>query len=198
MNRAIPFRSVFELTCHLWDTQSYRRNFDTGILDTLAPEYRKDRRLAKEMFRRFRQKLSIEKNSECMKHLFSCWNCEVQFSADDFARLGLEATQSAGNLRFKSLVMDGKVIGALRDIPVNTDGMQTLTGAKGLPLKVMNNRVTRIAMHDFVKSVMIHLVDNLLRCELYNGRTTGRSLSYQVSSSSYTLSLVAGPRISHS
>lgn len=153
MNRAISFRSVFEITCHLQDTSSYGQNFETNRLDVLAPEFRRDRRLPNESFRSFCDEIDIGSETACAKTLFSCRQCEVELTPHDCEQLGIRHGHANGLKLFKSLVMDGKVIGALREFPIDTDNVQTIVGGKGLPSKLMSNRMARSAMQNFFKSV---------------------------------------------
>lgn len=56
--------------------------------------------------------------------------------------------------------MDGKVIGSLREFTITSD-VEKLVGVKGLPSKILNNRVTRNALRNLTKGVrrMIRLVE---------------------------------------
>lgn len=153
VERGISFRAVFELTNNLQNTCSYRRKFRTKRLDVLAPQFRRDRRLANEAMRKFCANIDMEDESTCTKRIFSCTNCEVVMNSDDCKQLGLVAKSTISTKRFRSLVMDGKVIGALREFPVETKDVHSIKGAKGLTSKLLNNRDTRSALKYMIQGV---------------------------------------------
>lgn len=177
INGGSSFRTIFELTHNLQNSRSYRRKLDTHRLDVLSPEFRRDRRLANTALRVFVQHLDLADDSLCTKAIFTCRKCEVQIDASDCMQLGLnpEHAKSKGAKRFKCIVMDGKVIGALRDFPIKTDNLQTLVAAKGLPSKIMSNRITRTVLKYFTDGVrrMIRAV------EYGRSREVNQNISYR-------------------
>lgn len=58
-----------------------------------------------------------------------------------------------GLKRFKSVVMDGKVIGALRELPECNSHVETLVGVKGQLSKLLSNRKKRDALKHVITSV---------------------------------------------
>lgn len=101
---------------------------------------------------------------EWTQRIFSCSNCEVHLEASDYKHLGLRMAylqkNEPGRKRFKSLGMDGKVIGSLRDYPVQSGDLNSLKSAKGVTSKVMNNRLSRSelkhltqAMRKFMRTI---------------------------------------------
>lgn len=151
--RGISFRSIFELTSNLQNTPSYRRRIDCGILDVLAPEFERDRRLANKALRVFCRNIALGDADDCTREIFSCTKCERPLTASDCKQLGVKAQVANGMKRFRSLVMDGKVIGSLREFPIDSGTVHTLVGTKGLPSKIVNNRPCRSALVYFTKSV---------------------------------------------
>lgn len=85
--------------------------------------------------------------------------------------------------RFKSVVMDGKVIGSLREFPVKDRDVHEIIGAKGLTSKLLNNRVTRNAL----KFVMQRMRTSIRAVEY--GRVTEVivDLSYKIGSVHFRL-----------
>lgn len=120
-------------------------------MDVLAADFKRDRRLANKTFRKFCMHIDLSDGEMCRKKLFSCSKCEVPLNGNDCKQLGLNLASVRGQKRFKSLVMDGKVIGALRDFPVQTSSVQKLVGTKGLTVKLVNNRDTRGALKSFTR-----------------------------------------------
>lgn len=121
-------------------------------MDLLAPEYKRDRRLSNESLRSFCNLIDLNDESECTKKLFSCSNCEEPLDMSDCKQLGLQwdyikhLNDGNGLKRFKSLVMEGKVIGSLREYPVHNGEFHTLKSAKGVTSKVTNNRLIRASL----------------------------------------------------
>lgn len=127
----------------------------------MAPKFKRDRRLDDETFRRFCDFIDLWDRSKCTRELFSCSRCELQLNKNDCRQLGLNEEHCDGYKRFRSVVMDGKIIGVLRDFPVHNDIVQTLVDTKGLPKKLVRNRKAHSVLRDFMKSVpsMIRAVE---------------------------------------
>lgn len=124
-------------------------------MNILALEFKCDRQLGNEAIRKFSQNIDVMDDSVCTKEPFGCRSCEVRLTSNDCKQLGL-ASDCDGNRKFKrfsALVMDGKVIGALRDYPVSSSNVQELVGTKRLTSKLLSNRPTRAALKYFTKSV---------------------------------------------
>lgn len=121
----------------------------------MAPEFKRDRQLGNEAIRRFSENIDLADDSDCTTQLFGCAQCEVGLTSNDCKHLGLDGDDevSRKNKRFNALVMDRKVIGALRDYPVSSCNVQKLVGTKGLTAKLVNNRDTRAARKYFFKCV---------------------------------------------
>lgn len=153
MGRGMSFRSVFELTADLQNTSSYRRKFEIRRLDVLAADFKRDRRLANAAIRKFCYHIDLQDSSFCTRDLFSCRKCEVPLNADDCKQLGVVQEHAKGMKRFHSVVMDGKVIGALRDFPVNGSDVQSLVGTKWLMSKIVSKRDRRLALKVFTQGV---------------------------------------------
>lgn len=160
IGKGMSFRSIFELTSNLQNTRSYRQKYENKRLDFLAPECKRDRRLANQAMGQFCSNIDLKDSSACTQTLFSCRTCEGFLGDNDFEQLGLVGKYIPYAKRFKSLVMDGKVTGALRDFPVRLD-VELLVVAKGLPSKVVNNRITRTALKNLTKGLrrMIRAVE---------------------------------------
>lgn len=139
MQRGISLRSMFELLYNLQNSISYRRKLEASRIDILAPEWKRDRRLAKDANRKFCLNIDLDVSSKCTKRLFSCRKCEKQIDHAECKQLGIEMDWSSGIIRFNALVLDGKVIGALREFPVNSGEVQKIVGSKGLQSKIVNN-----------------------------------------------------------
>lgn len=146
MNEGISFRAMFDLIFNVKKTASYLRKIETKKLDALAPEFRRDRRLSNDAVRIFCEHIDLSDEALCTETLFSCSHCEVELSRGDCQQLGIRKEQFIGAKSFSALVMDGKVIGALRDFPVDRSNVDTLVSAEGLPSKLMSNRATRGAL----------------------------------------------------
>lgn len=83
MGRGISFRAIFDLTVDLHITASYRRRLFTKQLDSLAPEFKGDRRLGNTPIRQFCNHIDLQDTSVCTQALFSCTKCEVPLNGND-------------------------------------------------------------------------------------------------------------------
>lgn len=155
MGRGLSFRSIFELTCNLHNSCSYRRRIDTTRLDMLAPEFNETGSSVMKL-REDSLRISISwKTLSAQLNIMDLKNCEVELTDNDCKQLGLATDDETNRTekRFKALLMDGKVLGALRYYPVSSCNVQQLVGTKGLTTKLVNNRKTRSALKHLTKYV---------------------------------------------
>lgn len=141
------------MTNNLQRTKDYRRKYDVGRIDWLAAEFKRDQRLANKAIRMFSLKIDLCDDSNCTKQIFSCSKCEKHLTASDCKQLSFKVAMQNGFKRFSSLVMDGKVIGSLRELSVYNGDVQVLVGTKGLNSKLVDNRATRAALKYFMKAL---------------------------------------------
>lgn len=118
--------------------------------------------------------------------MVSCKKCEVDITSEEFKQLGIDsAQQSKGLKRFNALVMDGKVIGALRNFPIMNNEVTTLIAAKGLTSKILKKRDTRSALSYFTKGLrrVIRAVEYRRGREvIYNFKYKERKYYYRLGS----------------
>lgn len=155
MTGGLSFRSIFELTCNLQATSSNRRRIETKRLGVLAPEFIRDRHLENEAMRRFCHRIQLLDDSPTTKEMFSCKTCEVDLTTEDCDQIGIDESYMQSMKRFESLVIYGKVIGALMDYPVTSEHVLTLVGTKRLKSKILEDRPTRGSLMYFLKSVRL-------------------------------------------
>lgn len=76
-----------------------------------------------------------------------------ELDANDCKQLGIREYKRTSMKWFRSIVMDGKVIGALREYPAGPRKPVTLVGAKGLPYKVISNRDNRTSFKQLTQGM---------------------------------------------
>lgn len=153
MENGVSFRSVLDLTYNLQRSCSYRRKIETERLDLLTPEFKRDRRLANGTMRWFCAHIDLLDESKCTERLFCYWACEVPMDDTDYLQLGLAGNKCNGLKICKCVVMDGNVIGALREFPVQESNVHELIGAKEMTAKLLSHRDTRKELRIFLQKL---------------------------------------------
>lgn len=151
-NGTRAFRSVYSSTTKLDHTASYNRCYVCGRMSKLDGWHQMNRRVGNDAVGRFINLIYLD-STEVAGQIFTCPKCEIDMEPSEYKQLGLDPSLNRNAKRIRSVFIDAKLIGLLKDDDGGVDKHDVLTGTPGLKVRMLPKRPVHNAMTIIIKTV---------------------------------------------
>lgn len=151
-NGTRAFRSVYNTTNKLHHSTSYSRRYVCERMWKIDGWHNRNRRLGNDAVRQFIRLIDLDSRSVAGE-IFTCPKCEDDMEPSDYVQLGMNAEENCNLKRIRSVVIDAKVVGLLKDDNASCDRHDVLTGAPWLKVRMLPKRPLQDTITIFVKTL---------------------------------------------